>query len=120
MASVEKRYPDAVIRPGIFPGILGATAILLGLWLVGSEWEFAVRLAASIMAAILVVFCIQARQKKYIPHGVLLGIIVVTWNPVINLITPLTALGQGWLFIEILAAAITLWTGFLIKVASRS
>jgi hypothetical protein len=39
---------------------------------------------------------------------------------VINLITPLTALGQGWLFIEILAAAITLWTGFLIKVASRS
>jgi hypothetical protein len=50
----------------------------------------------------------------------LVGIIVVTWNPVFNLITPLTALGQGWLFIEILAAAILLWSGFSIKVASRS
>lgn len=120
MASVEKRYPDAVMRPGIFPGILGSVAILLGLWLVGTEWEFAVRLGASIMAAIVVVFCVQARQRKYIVTGVLVGIIVVTWNPVINLITPLTALGQGWLFIEILAAAILLWSGFSIRVASRS
>ena len=120
MASAEKRYPDAVMRPGIFPGILGAVAILLGLWLVGTEWEFAVRLAASIMGAIVVVFCVQARQRRYIASGVLVGIIVVTWNPVINLITPLTSLGQGWLFIEILAAAILLWSGFSIKVAARS
>ena len=100
MASVEKRYPDAVMRPGILPGILGSVAILLGLWLVGTEWEFAVRLAASILAAIVVVFCVQARQRKYIVPGILVGIIVVTWNPVCPVarsVQERCARGWGWL-----------------------
>jgi hypothetical protein len=119
MATSEKRYPDEVMRPGILPGVLGAVAILLGVWLVGTEWEFAVRLAASILAAILVVFCLQARHRKFIANILLLAAIVVIWNPVIDLITPFKALGQGWLFIELLAAAIMLWSGFSVKVAAR-
>ncbi len=120
MTTAQKRYPDAVMRPGILPGILGATGILLGLWLVGTEWVFAVRLAGSILAAIMLVFCIQARKTSYIAFGILLAAIVVVWNPVIDLITPLTVLGQGWLFMEIFAAAVMLWAGFLIKVPTRS
>jgi len=120
VTTAQKRYPDDVMRPGILPGILGAVSVLLGLWLVGTEWVFAVRLAASILAAIMVVFCIQARRRKFIAQGVLLGVIVVIWNPVIDLITPFTVLGQGWLFIELLAAAIMLWAGSSIKVAARS
>jgi len=120
VATPDKRYPDAVMRPGILPGILGAGAILLGLWLVGTEWVFAVRLAGSILAAIMLVFCIQARKTSYITFGILLAAIVVVWNPVIDLITPLTVLGQGWLFIEIFAAAVMVWAGFLIKVAPRA
>jgi hypothetical protein len=120
MATPDKRYPDAVMRPAILPGILGATGILLGLWLVGTEWVFAVRLAGSILSAIMLVFCIQARKTSYIAFEILLAAIVVVWNPVFDLITPLAVLGQGWLFFEIFAAAVMLWAGFLIKIPTRS
>ena len=120
MATAQKRYPDDVMRPGILPGILGATAVLLGLWLFESEWFYAVRLAASILAAIMIVFCIQGRRPTYYVYAALLAVIVIIWNPVIDVTTGLTtglpSLGSAWMFIEIVAAAVLLWAGITIKV----
>jgi hypothetical protein len=110
------------MRPGILPGILAAIAVLLGLWLFESDWFYAVRLAASILAAIMIVFCIQGRRPTYFVSAALLAVIVTIWNPVIDLTTGLTTgsptLGSAWMFIEIVAAAIMLWAGFTIKVST--
>jgi len=122
VTSTHKRYPEDVMRPGILPGILGAIAVLLGLWLFESDWFYAVRLAASILAAIMIVFCIQGRRPTYFVSAALLAVIVTIWNPVIDLTTGLTTgsptLGSAWMFIEIVAAAIMLWAGFTIKVST--
>lgn len=117
MSRTNQRYPEETMRPGIVPGVLGTVAVLVGLWLFDTEWFFAVRVAASILAAILVVMCIQGRRPVTVVFAVMLAIVVVIWNPVIDLTVVFRGTAsQVWMFVELAAAAVMLWAGIVIRV----
>lgn len=117
MSSNNQRYPQEMMRPGIVPGVLGTIAVLAGLWLFDTEWFFAVRVAVAILAAILVVMCFQGRRPLTMVFAVLLAVIVVIWNPVVDLTGVFRgAASQVWMFVELAAAATVLWAGMVIRV----
>ena len=105
------------MRPGILPGVLGAIGVLLGLWLFDTEWFFAIRVGVAIFAAILVVMCFQARRPSTFVAAALLALIVVIWNPVVDLTDVFrSGASQVWMFVELVAAAVMLWSGVIIRV----
>ena len=117
MARTESRYPEETMRPGIVPGVLGAIAVLLGLWLFDTEWFYAVRIATAIFAAILVVMCFQARKPATFVAAALLVVIVIIWNPVVDVTGVFRGVAsQVWMFVELAAAAVMLWSGIVIRV----
>ena len=131
------RYGSNQIRPGLLPGLLGAAAAIAGLWANGTEWMITVLFAVSIMAAVLVVFCVQSvrsrtapsapqrarrseepTQQKFVPVvcAVLLVVVVVVYNPIAPLV--LTASGTAWQLAQVATGAVLFATGVLVKTSA--
>ena len=127
------RYGSDRIRPGLLPGLLGAAAAIAGLWANGTEWMITVLFAVSILAAVLLVFCVQAvrsrpssatarrspspstsSDRKLVPVlcGVLLVIVVIVYNPIAPLV--LTATGTAWQVGQVATGALLFATGVLV------
>jgi bacteriorhodopsin len=110
--------PDQVeyFRPGLLPGILGSLAVLTGLFAFKSEWFITVQFAVSILSAIMIAFALQGRTVRprvtfiFTP---LLAVVVIVWNPIVNLTTNFT--GQAWMLSEVAAAIVVFFAGMLIK-----
>jgi hypothetical protein len=102
------RYPVAVRRDALAPGLLGAAALLAGLALVDSDAFQVIRFAAAILALIVVVFAVQARQWWWVPA---LAAVAVLWNPVV----PLPFGGQPWRLAQVAGAAVFIAAGLTIR-----
>jgi hypothetical protein len=107
----ETPQPE-MLRPALLPGLLSAIAAVIGIFLIGSDLYFAVRLLLSILACIIAVFAVQGRAWWWLP---VLGAIVVLWNPV----APFEFAGPLWSAAHILAAGALLAVGLFLKVPER-
>lgn len=113
--------PDQVeyFRPGLLPGVLGSLAVLSGLFAFKSDWFITVQFAVSILAAIMIAFAIQGRNVRpkvtfiFVP---LLAVVVIVWNPIVNLTTDFT--GQAWMLSEVAAAVVVFFAGMMIQVVA--
>lgn len=113
--------PDQVeyFRPGLLPGVLGSLAVLSGLFAFKSDWFITVQFAVSILAAIMIAFAIQGRNVRpkvtfiFVP---LLAVVVIVWNPIVNLTTDFT--GQAWMLSEVVAAVVVFFAGMMIQVVA--
>lgn len=103
--------PARLIRPVLLPSILGAVAVMAGLFLigVGPDAYVPIRYVVSILALIVAV---MAAQHGRWPWALPLAVIAVVWNPVF--VVPLA--GLAWSASHILAAAVFLATGLLLRV----
>lgn len=113
--------PDQVeyFRPGMLPGILGSLAVLSGLFAFSSDWFITVQFAVSILSAILIAFAIQGREVRprvTFIFAPLLAVVVIVWNPIVNLTTGFT--GQVWMLGEVAAAVVVFFAGMMIKVVA--
>jgi hypothetical protein len=122
MKQPSRPRPDQIeyMRPGILPGLLGALAVLSGLFLYSTDWFITIEFAVSILSAIMVAFSLQGRLVRPVITYVfvpLLIAIVVIWNPIVNFSTTVaTALTpQGWMLTEVAAAVIVFLAGVLTK-----
>ncbi|WP_382305357.1 DUF6804 family protein [Herbiconiux sp. UC225_62] len=108
---MSNRYATpAFTRPALAPGILGAIALLAFIAVVGDDgWFTIARFVVAILAAIMVVFAVQAKQWWWVPP---LAAIVVLWNPVLPFDLPVFA----WQIAHILGAAVFVASGLFIKV----
>ncbi|MGC5225100.1 DUF6804 family protein [Micromonospora sp. DT81.3] len=95
-------------RNAFAPGIIAATASLVGISLIGHEYYLAVRFVIAILALIIGWFAVQARHWWWVP--VMLAIAVV-WNP----LYPFLFAGPYWEGAHIVAAAAFLTAGATIK-----
>ncbi len=102
-----------MIRPGIVPGILGVSAVFIGMVVFGSEWFLTVLFAVSILAAIMCVFAFQGRSAKTAVFIPLFAIIAVVFNPIVRISDSFS--GQPWLLGQVAAAAVFFLGGFMIK-----
>jgi len=112
MTTQHARQPD-MIRPGIVPGILGVSAVFIGMVVFGSEWFLTVLFAVSILAAIMCVFAFQAHSAKTAVFIPLFAIVAVVFNPIVRISDGFS--GQPWLLGQVAAAAVFFLGGFLIK-----
>jgi hypothetical protein len=103
-----ERYPTAVRRDALAPGMLGAIALLAGLALVDTGTFQVIRFAVSILALIIVVFAVQARHWWWVP---VLVAVAVIWNPIV----PLPFGGQPWRLAQIAGAAVFVAVALTIK-----
>ena len=102
----------AFTRPALAPGLLAAIVLLAGLALLDNpDGYFWIKVGVAILALIVCVFAVQARQWWW-----LLGLVpvAVAWNPVF----PLEFHGQGWVAAQFVAALLFIASGVLIKVRS--
>ena len=102
------RYPAAVRRDVLAPGLLGAVALLVGVALLGTGTFVVIRFAASILALISIVFALQARHWWWVPP---LAVIAVLWNPVV----PFAFEGWAWALAQVLGAAVFVVAGLTVK-----
>jgi hypothetical protein len=103
-----QRYPTAVRRDALAPGLLGAAALLAGVALLGTGTFLVIRFAASILALITIVFAVQARHWWWVAP---LAAVAVLWNPVV----PLPFGGEGWRLAQIAGAAVFIAAALTIK-----
>lgn len=103
-------YPTpAFSRPALAPGILAALVLVAGVALVGSDGFLWIRFAVSILALIVCVFAVQARQWWWV---LALGPVAVAWNPVL----PLPFTGLLWQIAHFAAALVFVAAGLLVRV----
>ena len=124
------RYGSDLIRPGLLPGLLGSAACLAGLWASGTDWMITILYAVSILAAILVFFCVQAMRVSprpptrnrvadrdlravFVVFAALLTVVVVVYNPILPLV--LSATGTGWQLAQVASGALLFASGVLVK-----
>lgn len=108
MASPQKNTAPAFQRNALAPGILGAITSLVGMVLIGHEYELPIRFILAILAVIIGWFAVQARQWVWVPVMLL---IAVLWNPVY----PFEFSGPWWATAHVAAAVTFLAAGALIK-----
>ncbi len=90
------------------PGLLGAVVLLAGLALLDSEAFLVIRYAVAILAAVVVVFAVQAKAWGWaVPPAA----IVVVWNPVY----PLDLSGQIWVAAQFVAALAFVVVGLRVR-----
>lgn len=96
-------------RPALAPGLLGAIALLAFVAVIDSDWFTIARYVVSILALIVCVFAVQARQWWW-----LIGLvpIAIVWNPVL----PIDLDTLVFQALHIVAAAVFVASGLLIKV----
>lgn len=102
-----------MIRPGIAPGILGVSAVFIGMVVTGSEWFLTVLFAVSILAAIMCFFSFQAHNAKTAVFIPLFAIVAIVFNPIVRVSESFS--GQPWLLAQVAAAAVFFVGGFMIK-----
>jgi hypothetical protein len=104
-----RQTTPAFSRPALAPGLLGAVVLMAFVTVIDSDWFTLARYLISILALIMCVFAIQARQWWW-----LIGLvpIAVVWNPVLPIALD-TFLFQA---LHIAAAAVFVVSGILIKV----
>jgi hypothetical protein len=96
-------------RSALAPGLLGAIALLAGLALLDADSFVIIRYIVSILALIICVFVIQAKNWWW-----LIGLvpIAVLWNPIVVIDWH----GQGWVSAQFIAALIFIIVGIRTKV----
>ncbi|ARJ05563.1 hypothetical protein DVJ78_10705 [Humibacter sp. BT305] len=104
-----RQTTPAFTRPALAPGLLGAVVLMAFVAVVDSDWFTLGRYLVSILALIMCVFALQARQWWW-----LLGLvpIAVVWNPVL----PIDLDTLVFQALHIAAAAVFVASGILIKV----
>lgn len=90
------------------PGLLGAIVLLAGLALLDSDGYLVIRFAVAILAAIIVVFAVQARAWGW---AVLPAVVTVVWNPVL----PVDFSGQLWVAAQFVAALALIVVGLRVR-----
>lgn len=88
-------------RPTLLPAVLCATALIAGIFVLGSDGYLIVRFAVSILA--LVVAVIATQNGKW-PWALPAVAVAVVWNPVY----PFDFDGSLWLGAHVIAAALML------------
>lgn len=91
------------------PGLIAAVVLFVGIALIGEEPFVFVSWGVAVLALIVLVFAIQARQWWWVP---VFAAVAVLWNPV----APFGFEGQWWLGAQYLAIAAFIAAGILIKV----
>lgn len=106
--STSSRYPS-FIRPALLPGLLGGVCLVVAVAVTGSDWFTLFRYVVSILALIVAVFAYQGRAFWW-----LFGLvpIAVLWNPIL----PIDIDPALWPLAHLVAAAIFIASGILIKV----
>jgi hypothetical protein len=108
---MTQRYPtNTNARLALVPGLLAGILLLTGVALIGTDWFIMFRYAISILAVIVAVFAIQAKQWWWV---IGLAPIAILWNPIF----PIDLDILPWQFAHILAAAIFIAAGLRIRVA---
>lgn len=110
----SQRYGDSdpgFRRLALAPGLIAALAVFIGLAIIEDDAAFTpVRYVVTILAAIVAVFAVQARQWWWVPP---FAAIVVLWNPIWVLEIPL----DWWRGAQYVAVIVFLLAGWLIRVA---
>ncbi|MCS5715020.1 hypothetical protein NVV95_10700 [Herbiconiux sp. CPCC 205716] len=107
--SARQTTPDFT-RPALAPGLLGAIALVAFLAVIGDDgWFTVARFVIAILALIMLVFAVQAKQWWWLPP---LAAIAVLWNPVLPIDLPLI----GWQIAHGVGAIVFIASGLLIKV----
>jgi hypothetical protein len=103
--------PARTVRPVLLPSVLGAVAVLAGLFVIGAGEEAytPLRYVISLLALIVAVMAIQSSRWVW---ALPLVAVAVLWNPVF----PLPVTGTVWAGAHILAAAVFFATGLLLRV----
>lgn len=108
----ENRYGPNFQRNALAPGILAAIVLVAAqLWLAGA-WDEVLRYVVAILALIVGWFAIQAKQWLWAP--VFLAIAVM-WNPIAPFAWEGATLTAVWFWGHLVAAALFVAAGFLIK-----
>jgi len=108
---MTQRYPtNTNARLALVPGLLAGILLLTGVALIGTDWFIMFRYAISILAVIVAVFAIQAKQWWWI---IGLAPIAILWNPIF----PIDLEILPWQFAHILAAVVFIVAGLRIRVA---
>ncbi|PZQ91758.1 MAG: hypothetical protein DI534_02015 [Leifsonia xyli] len=108
------RYGDPGWRRlALAPGLLAAIVMFVGIALLGQDSYQYVSWGAAVLALIVMVFAIQAKQWWWVP---VFAAVAVLWNPVL----PFAFTGAPWLGAQYLAIAAFIAAGILIKVPLKS
>lgn len=108
----DNRYGPSFQRNALAPGILAALALVAAqLWLAGA-WDEVLRYVISILALIVGWFAIQAKHWWWVP--VFLAVAVI-WNPIVPFEWQGEALTAFWFWAHLVAAALFVLAGCLIK-----
>ncbi|MCR2793847.1 hypothetical protein NQ156_12305 [Microbacterium sp. zg.Y625] len=108
MPSPQTRAAPEYQRNALAPAILAAIACVAGIALLSHEYYLAIRFIVAILAVIIGWFALQARQWWWMP--VMLAIAIV-WNP----LYPFEFAGPWWVAAHVIAAAVFLAAGALIR-----
>lgn len=104
------RYGDPGWRRlALAPGLIAAVVLFVGIALIGQDAFVYVSWGVAVLALIVMVFAIQARQWWWLP---VFAAVAVLWNPVL----PFGFDGGLWLGAQYLAIAAFIAAGILIKV----
>lgn len=95
-------------RTALLPGIIGAVALLAGVFVNTDDGYTLIRYIAAIFALIVLVFAVKARAWLWVP---LLAAIAVIWNPV----WPITLQDDLWFGLQYAAALVFLLAGVFVK-----
>lgn len=96
-------------RLALAPGLIAVLALLIGVMILDDGPSLVIRYIATIFAAIVAVFAVQAAQWWWLP---LLAAIAVLWNPVWVVDVP----APWWQGAQYVAILVFLVAGWLIKV----
>lgn len=95
-------------RLALAPALLAAIALGVGYPLVETDAYLYVRFVVAIMAVIVAIFAIQAKQWVW---AVPMAVIVVIWNPMFPLVLDLPL----WLVLQTVALVVLVTAGAVIK-----
>ena len=124
MATTRDRYGrPAFRRTALAPGLLAGIALLVGVALIESDGFIVIHFIVAILALIVAVFAVQARQWWWLP---LLCAIAVLWNPIYPLdapsggAVPIELGGPLWVGAQYVAILVFVLAAVFIKVPYKA